>query len=616
MANLNQIELPNGESYDIQKGIYRGVVDTSNSSATSFIVDADGITSLYDGITVIVKNTKKASASGCKMNVSDTGAKPIWLSQSNSACTSHWALNQTYMFVYDATNDRWELQQGRDSDTRPINLYYYNGVYAKTALTKGKIIVGDADGYSAAAANVSFNITFPILYTEVAIAAGNANYYMWMQYYNCNLNNIWSGFTSAAQKMIYMVATINGVTATIDSTTPFTDTLPVSDDGKVYIAMGRMGVQSTGKDYFHFQSTHPMFWYKDGRVIPYAPYPIIEEVSATDPVGVISTVSSVTGEVICSPTHKTSGVTASTYQSVTVDEYGHVTAGSNPTTLSEYGITDAKITSSKIQLGSKSVASKAADSGGTTISLVTTGEKYTWNSKTDTSVKGYAESSYRTGEVNLTPENLGFVSGSRKANTALEGTSYPYGVRYYVDSTAANRPYASFGQQNDGSWWHIWTEGYSGAVCTNFAALVNAQKPQLWCINHDTSSWGQWHNLFGTYRWGNGTDNTIDYTDTSQSYMVANDITTHLECYKSGDVCQIHMVMATFSSQKTINANTVLWTIKNNLYYPAQSVWFYVQWGGTRRLKISTSGAITIDETVTIPANSYLMGNVMYLVKN
>ncbi|MBR3829640.1 MAG: hypothetical protein IKJ52_00145, partial [Muribaculaceae bacterium] len=35
----------------------------------------------------------------------------------------------------------------------------------------------------------------------------------------------------------------------------------------------------------------------------------------------------------------TSGVSASTYRSVTVDTYGRVTAGSNPTTLSGYGIT-------------------------------------------------------------------------------------------------------------------------------------------------------------------------------------------------------------------------------------------------------------------------------------
>ena len=39
--------------------------------------------------------------------------------------------------------------------------------------------------------------------------------------------------------------------------------------------------------------------------------------------------------------HPNSGVKAGTYRSVTVNEQGHVTAGSNPTTLGGYGITDA-----------------------------------------------------------------------------------------------------------------------------------------------------------------------------------------------------------------------------------------------------------------------------------
>lgn len=46
-----------------------------------------------------------------------------------------------------------------------------------------------------------------------------------------------------------------------------------------------------------------------------------------------------------------SGVTAGTYRSVTVDVKGRVTAGTNPTTLSGYGITDALSTSATIDGG-------------------------------------------------------------------------------------------------------------------------------------------------------------------------------------------------------------------------------------------------------------------------
>lgn len=50
-----------------------------------------------------------------------------------------------------------------------------------------------------------------------------------------------------------------------------------------------------------------------------------------------------------------SGVTAGTYRSVTVDKYGRITAGTNPTTLSGYGITDAKIASGVITLGGNTI---------------------------------------------------------------------------------------------------------------------------------------------------------------------------------------------------------------------------------------------------------------------
>lgn len=62
--------------------------------------------------------------------------------------------------------------------------------------------------------------------------------------------------------------------------------------------------------------------------------------------GATSVTTNADGEVIVSSTntvytHPNSGVTAGTYKSVTVNAQGHVTAGSNPTTLAGYGITDA-----------------------------------------------------------------------------------------------------------------------------------------------------------------------------------------------------------------------------------------------------------------------------------
>ena len=56
---------------------------------------------------------------------------------------------------------------------------------------------------------------------------------------------------------------------------------------------------------------------------------------------VVLTGTAGTNGVSYKATHANSGVTAGTYRSVTVNAKGHVTAGSNPTTIADYAITDA-----------------------------------------------------------------------------------------------------------------------------------------------------------------------------------------------------------------------------------------------------------------------------------
>lgn len=68
--------------------------------------------------------------------------------------------------------------------------------------------------------------------------------------------------------------------------------------------------------------------------------------------GIASVTTDEAGNIVVNATqrdyvHPTSGVTPGTYKSVTVDNKGHVTAGTNPTTLAGYGIQDA------IQKGTK-----------------------------------------------------------------------------------------------------------------------------------------------------------------------------------------------------------------------------------------------------------------------
>lgn len=77
-------------------------------------------------------------------------------------------------------------------------------------------------------------------------------------------------------------------------------------------------------------------------------------IKGTSPI-VSSSESAITTSGTRTISHANSGVTAGDYTKVTVNATGHVTAGDNPTTLSGYGITDAKIESGTITLGSNSI---------------------------------------------------------------------------------------------------------------------------------------------------------------------------------------------------------------------------------------------------------------------
>ncbi|WP_324051109.1 phage tail protein [Aeromonas caviae] len=65
------------------------------------------------------------------------------------------------------------------------------------------------------------------------------------------------------------------------------------------------------------------------------------------------------GNISITATYKNSGVAAGTYRSVTVDAKGNITAGSNPTTLSGYGITDAVSSTQYATEATKGIAATA-----------------------------------------------------------------------------------------------------------------------------------------------------------------------------------------------------------------------------------------------------------------
>ena len=114
-------------------------------------------------------------------------------------------------------------------------------------------------------------------------------------------------------------------------------------------------------------------------------------IKATSPISIDSS-AAITSSGTRTLSHANSGVTAGTYRSVTVNDTGHVTAGTNPTTLAGYGITDAKIVNGVITLGSNTItpitdiSGKVNISGDTMTGTLTTPNLIAGNLKSGTTL--------------------------------------------------------------------------------------------------------------------------------------------------------------------------------------------------------------------------------------
>lgn len=117
--------------------------------------------------------------------------------------------------------------------------------------------------------------------------------------------------------------------------------------------------------------------------------------TATDDDVIVLTGTNGSNKVTFDAKHATSGVTAGTYKSITVDAYGHVTGGSNPTTISGYGITDAY---TKTQVDS-ALSGKANTSHGNHVPTIQTANNATFLRNDNTWQK-------------VTPANIGAAASS------------------------------------------------------------------------------------------------------------------------------------------------------------------------------------------------------------
>lgn len=123
----------------VANGIHYAQVN-SNSTSTVFTATIEGITSYYDGLTVLLKNGVVTSASGFTININNLGAKPVYNNMAAATReTTIFNINYTLLLIYD--EDRvdggcWVNYRGYYTDSNTVPTGYCTtaaGTAAKSA---------------------------------------------------------------------------------------------------------------------------------------------------------------------------------------------------------------------------------------------------------------------------------------------------------------------------------------------------------------------------------------------------------------------------------------------------------------------------------------------------
>ena len=268
--------------------ILYGKVD-STSTATEFTATVPGLEELVDGTCIMLENGVVTSASGFTIDVNGLGAKPVYTNLAAATRdTTIFNVNYTMLFIYDSnrvSGGGWICYRGYDSNTNTIVYQLRTNsstLPASDKFYRYRLLFTSADGQKWVPANTSTSTNAtsrrtpnpraidpfgPIVYygTTTAIEA-NANVaaaQLWEQYtlsLGYSFNDAGAALTMTAHRPVYLMCAPN-----LDGSVQMEDivqALPTSNDGKVYILLGR----SYSATNIELIVNHPVY-YHDGSGI-------------------------------------------------------------------------------------------------------------------------------------------------------------------------------------------------------------------------------------------------------------------------------------------------------------------------------------------------------------
>lgn len=283
-------DVANG-SANFANGIHYGAVDATSTS-TKFTATIPGITSYYHGLIIFLKNGVVTSASGFTININGLGAKPSYSNMSAAtADTTLFNINYTMLFIYDENRidgGCWVCYRGYDANTNTIGYQLRSNsstLPMKQVTYRYRILFTsfDGQGWVPSTTSTSTNATAKrdvnqavidpfgeIVYygTTASVAAGSspsaAN--LWQQYtltLGYAFNRTGAALVLPYPKPIYIkAAPQTGGGAIIDADDPYVFALPNTEDGKIYIYLGRTYSATA----IEIMMNHPVYYYKNGAI--------------------------------------------------------------------------------------------------------------------------------------------------------------------------------------------------------------------------------------------------------------------------------------------------------------------------------------------------------------
>lgn len=268
--------------------VYWAQVDPTSTS-TKFTASIPGITSYYDGLTIMLKNGVVTSASGFTININGLGAKQSYTNMDTAAAdTTLFNIKYTMLFVYDSTRvagGGWILYRGYDSNTNTIGYQLRSNSYTlpvSGTTYRYRLLFASADNKKLVPANTStstnatasrttnttpINPFGPILYygstTALSANSSPAATVLWTQYtltLGYSFNNTGSALTMTFPAPVYLrCAPQSDGSAVMEY---FTQALPSTADGKIYIFLG-YAYSATA---IELLQNHPVYYYTNGAV--------------------------------------------------------------------------------------------------------------------------------------------------------------------------------------------------------------------------------------------------------------------------------------------------------------------------------------------------------------